>query len=73
MEFFNPKAPNAKDFKFVSGSEMRKLGAEGAEQPKGFMSPAGWKVLQEYYQKEAGVKPAEVAPVAKPAPVAAPK
>ena len=52
---------------------MRKLGAEGAEQPKGFMSPAGWKVLQEYYQKEAGVKPAEVAPVAKPAPVAAPK
>jgi 3'-phosphoadenosine 5'-phosphosulfate synthase len=49
MEFFNPTAPNAKDFKFVSGSEMRKLGAAGAAQPEGFMSPAGWKVLQEYY------------------------
>jgi len=75
MEFFNPKAPNAKDFKFVSGSEMRKLGAEGAEQPKGFMSEAGWKVLQAYYQKEAGVKPAEevkAAPAA-PAKVVAPK
>jgi hypothetical protein len=73
MEFFNPRnATDAKDFKFVMPSEIRKLGAEGAELPKGFMSPAGWKVLQEYYRKEAGFKPAEAAPVAKPAPVAAP-
>jgi len=52
MEFFNPKAPNAKDFKFVSGSEMRKLGAAQEDCPKGFMSPAGWKVLKEYYSSK---------------------
>ena len=72
MEFFNPKAENAKDFKFVSGSEMRKLGAAGAEQPKGFMSPAGWKVLQEYYQKEADVGSAKLAHAGLEAPRLAP-
>lgn len=42
---------------------MRKLGAEGAEQPEGFMSNAGWKVLQAYYQEEAKKNaPAPVAP-----------
>merc|ERR1712086_883825 len=35
---------------------MRSLGASGAEPPKGFMSPAGWKVLKAYYQdKKAAV------------------
>lgn len=49
MEFFNPAAPNAKDFVFISGTKMRQLGAEQAELPKGFMSPAGWTVLKQYY------------------------
>jgi len=67
MEFFRPA--EAKKFKFVSGSEMRSLGASGAEPPKGFMSPAGWKVLKAYYQ---GKKTGDVVEEKK-APVAAPK
>jgi len=67
MEFFRPA--EAKKFKFVSGSEMRSLGASGAEPPKGFMSPAGWKVLKAYYQG----KKADAVVEEKKAPVAAPK
>jgi hypothetical protein len=71
MEFFRPA--EAKKFKFVSGSEMRSLGAAGAEPPKGFMSPAGWKVLKAYYQgKKDAVAVAVVEPKVeeKKAPVA---
>jgi 3'-phosphoadenosine 5'-phosphosulfate synthase len=50
MEFFDPK--RAKEFKFVSGSEMRKLGRDQEDPPKGFMSPAGWEVLKGYYASE---------------------
>jgi len=59
MDWFNPK--EAADFQFVSGSEMRRLGAAQEEAPKGFMSPAGWKVLQGYYKKECGVNAANLA------------
>jgi len=74
MEFFRPA--EAKKFKFVSGSEMRSLGASGAEPPKGFMSPAGWKVLKAYYQgKKADAvveeKKADAVVEEKKAPVAA--
>ena len=76
MEFFRPA--EAKKFKFVSGSEMRSLGASGAEPPKGFMSPAGWKVLKAYYQGkkvDAVVEEKKVDAIVeeKKAPVAAPK
>jgi len=56
MEFFSPSHPDAKSFKFVSGSEMRKYAADNVEPPKGFMSPAGWKVLKEHYAAEAAKK-----------------
>merc|ERR1712166_397177 len=59
MDWFNPAEKD--DFLFVSGTEMRKLGAAQKEAPKGFMSPAGWKVLQDYYKKEAGISSAELA------------
>jgi len=48
MEFLNKEDK----FKFVSGSEMRKLGAAQEEPPVGFMSPAGWAVLKDYYKNE---------------------
>lgn len=51
MEFHNPKAANK--WRFVSGSEMRKLGAAQEDPPKGFMSQAGWEVLKAYYAEEA--------------------
>jgi 3'-phosphoadenosine 5'-phosphosulfate synthase len=50
MEFFNPQAPNAKDFQFISGSKMRAMAAAGESLPPGFMSEKGWKVLAEYYK-----------------------
>lgn len=48
MEFFRPA--EKEKFKFVSGSEMRRLAAAGETPPKGFMSPDGWEVLKAYYQ-----------------------
>jgi len=54
MDWFNPK--EKEDFLFVSGSEMRRLGAAGEEPPKGFMSEAGWKVLKEYFAEERAKK-----------------
>ena len=50
MEFFNPAAPNAKDFQFISGSKMRKMAKDGEELPPGFMSQKGWEVLSGYYK-----------------------
>jgi len=50
MEFFGPDK-NKDDFDFISGSRMRKTAKDGQELPEGFMSPNGWKVLQEYYKQ----------------------
>ena len=51
MEFFGvPGGPPKEEFEFISGSKMRKLAAAGEEQPEGFMSPAGWEILSEYYK-----------------------
>jgi len=51
MEFFGvPGGAPKEDFDFISGSKMRKMAKEGTEQPEGFMSPAGWEILCEYYQ-----------------------
>jgi len=53
MEFFGlPTSAPKEDFNFISGSKMRKMAAEGTEQPEGFMSPAGWEILKEYYQSK---------------------
>jgi len=50
MQFFNPKAPNASDFEFISGSRMRQMAKDNESPPSGFMSPDGWKILAAYYQ-----------------------
>jgi len=50
MEFFNPQAPNAKDFQFISGSKMRGMAKNGESLPPGFMSEKGWEVLAAYYK-----------------------
>lgn len=50
MEFFNPQAPNAKEFDFISGSKMRGMAKAGESLPPGFMSQKGWEVLAAYYK-----------------------
>mmetsp|Transcript_17881 Transcript_17881/g.30392 ORF Transcript_17881/g.30392 Transcript_17881/m.30392 type:complete len:171 (+) Transcript_17881:1303-1815(+) len=51
MEFFGtPTSAPKEDFDFISGSKMRKMAKAGEAQPDGFMSPAGWDILCEYYQ-----------------------
>ena len=50
MEFFNPQSSNKADFEFISGSRMRQMAKDGETPPPGFMSPAGWEVLAEYYR-----------------------
>lgn len=51
MEFFGgPDCAPKEEFNFISGTKMRKMAKAGEEQPEGFMSPAGWKILCEYYQ-----------------------
>ena len=47
MDFFDPA--HKEDFQFISGSKMRAMAKEGEALPEGFMSPAGWGVLCEYY------------------------
>ena len=53
MEFFGtPTSAPKEDFAFISGSKMRKMAKDGEDQPEGFMSPAGWEILCEYYQRQ---------------------
>jgi 3'-phosphoadenosine 5'-phosphosulfate synthase len=52
MEFFGPQNTNKEEFEFISGSRMRSMAKNQEALPEGFMSPAGWKVLCEYYTKE---------------------
>ncbi|XP_042518013.1 ATP sulfurylase 1, chloroplastic-like [Macadamia integrifolia] len=47
MAFFDPSRPQ--DFLFISGTKMRTLAKNGENPPDGFMCPAGWKVLVDYY------------------------
>jgi len=48
MDFFDPKRKD--DFEFISGTKMRGLARAGTLPPDGFMAPAAWKVLSNYYQ-----------------------
>ena len=47
MAIFEPS--RAEDFLFISGTKMRALARSGEQPPKGFMAPAAWKVLCDYY------------------------
>jgi len=52
MEFFGGPGCNKEDFEFISGSRMRQMAKDGETPPPGFMSPAGWEVLAEYYNNQ---------------------
>ena len=47
MSFFEPE--RAKDFLFVSGTQMREYARNGESPPDGFMSEKAWQVVLEYY------------------------
>ena len=47
MDYFDPSRKD--DFDFISGTKMRGLAKRGEVPPYGFMSPAAWKVLADYY------------------------
>ena len=40
------------DFKDISGTQMRELASKGQELPDGFMVPAAWRVLTDYYRRQ---------------------
>ncbi|KAI1292270.1 Bifunctional 3'-phosphoadenosine 5'-phosphosulfate synthase [Halotydeus destructor] len=48
MNFYD--AERKEDFDFISGTKMRTLARTGQEPPNGFMAPAAWQVLAEYYK-----------------------
>jgi len=48
MDFFDPA--RKADFDFISGTRMRGLAKAGELPPEGFMAPAAWGVLAEYYK-----------------------
>ncbi|CAF0806287.1 unnamed protein product [Rotaria sp. Silwood1] len=48
MAFYDPSKHD--EFDFISGTRMRKIARNGEQPPDGFMVPAGWKVLANYYQ-----------------------
>lgn len=51
MDFYDPD--NHDDYQFISGTKMRRLARSGQQPPDGFMAPAAWKVLSEFYQSAA--------------------
>ncbi|XP_076045028.1 3'-phosphoadenosine 5'-phosphosulfate synthase isoform X8 [Oratosquilla oratoria] len=48
MDFFDLEKKS--DFEFISGTKMRALARSGENPPDGFMAPAAWTVLANYYQ-----------------------
>lgn len=48
MEFF--ELTRAEEFESISGTKMRAMAAKGEEPPKGFMVPAAWEILAEFYR-----------------------
>lgn len=51
MAFFDPA--RRADFDFISGTRMRALAKSGQLPPDGFMAPAAWKVLADFYNSAA--------------------
>ncbi|KAF6773208.1 hypothetical protein AHF37_07164 [Paragonimus kellicotti] len=49
VDFFDPK--RASDFLFISGTKMRAMARNGQQPPAGYMAPAAWDVLANYYRK----------------------
>lgn len=47
MAFRDPSRPD--DFIEISGTKMRQFARDGQDPPDGFMHPAAWKVLADYY------------------------
>eukprot|EP00850_Spirogloea_muscicola_P016875 SM000140S00624 [mRNA] locus=s140:265310:268001:+ [translate_table: standard] len=58
MAFFEPS--RADDFLFISGTKMRNFAKAGELPPDGFMCPAGWQVLVDYYKGVAAAEPSVV-------------
>ncbi|RZF35617.1 hypothetical protein LSTR_LSTR005145 [Laodelphax striatellus] len=54
MDFFDPARKD--DFEFISGTKMRGLAKSGAKPPDGFMAPAAWKILANYYKEMASLQ-----------------
>ena len=50
MAFRDPSRPN--DFIEISGTKMRQFARDGVEPPEGFMHPAAWAVLAEFYRQQ---------------------
>lgn len=50
MAFLDPSRPE--DFLNISGTKMRQLAREGKNLPDGFMHPAAWKVLADFYRQK---------------------
>ena len=48
MIFFDDS--RKEDFDFISGTRMRTLARTGQLPPDGFMVPAAWKILADYYK-----------------------
>ena len=54
MAFYDPT--KHEEFDFISGTRMRTLARNQMQPPDGFMVPAGWNVLADYYQSLAQPK-----------------
>lgn len=43
---------NPNDYHSISGSRLREAARKGEELPAGFMHPAAWNVLRDYFMKK---------------------
>lgn len=50
MAFFDSTRKD--DFIFISGTKMRAIAADNGSLPEGFMVPAAWNVMKEYYNNK---------------------
>jgi len=57
MAFYDPSRPD--DFTSISGTKMRKFGADGKDPPAGFMAPSAWTVVKEFYQQKKAAEAAK--------------
>ncbi len=50
MAFRDPSRPE--DFIEISGTKMRQFARDGINPPEGFMHPAAWTVLSDFYRQQ---------------------
>ncbi len=48
MDFYD--AEKKDDFLFISGTKLRALAHAGKNPPDGFMAPAAWAIMVDYYK-----------------------